>query len=289
MEALIDGLFQRVPLIQLAIPDDLDTVTLLPVLQEISELNGYYIRQFLQKLFKNSLDQDDYYELFASLVMSRPSGPTDTDCVTYNIDGGKIWIQETPRLISGSGTTGLRTWEAALFLSHWIVSHRDRFKDKRVLELGAGTGLVSLTLLKSADIKSLLITDGNSTLIDALSTNFQLNGITYPSSSMSCQQLWWGQDTVPKSDIIVAADVTYDSSIVPSLVGCLEEGLETAKEAYIAATVRNNQTLKVFEEALSDKLSWDVVEYCEEPSKLNQRVWYPPTTPGIKIYRIEKK
>jgi predicted nicotinamide N-methyase len=292
MNKLINNLQQRVPLSHVDLPEDVDAEVLLPVLEDISSINPHYVKQFLsQRLFKTGIDQDDYYELFSELIMSKPLLPTNADLIKYNISGIPVTIQETPRLISGSGTTGQRTWEAALYLSNWLLSsHKEELKDKRILELGTGTGLVSLSLLKSSvDYKRLIITDGDSALIDALSKNFALNNIKYPNPGISCHCLWWDQDPVPESDVIVAADVTYDSRIIPSLVSAIDDGLKTAREAFIAATVRSQETLQVFDDELTKKgLDWQVVQQCDKPWELDQEVWYPSTCAGMKIYRIRK-
>ncbi|CEP20804.1 unnamed protein product [Cyberlindnera jadinii] len=294
METLIDNLYQRVPLCQLQVPDEVDSLELLPVLKEISASNPHYVKQFMsQSLFKrlSEEDQDEYYELFGEIVMCKPHLATDLDLIRYNINNGThVYIREAPRVISGSGTTGLRTWEAALFMSNWLLStYSQELVGKRVLELGTGTGLVSLALLKDrTEVSSLTITDGDSNLIDSLSTNFKLNEIPYPSPRINCHSLWWGQDDVPSSDVILAADVTYDSSVIPSLVQCISDGFRNGAEiALVAATVRNEETLRAFEEELNaQRIRWSIVEECKDPSQLAQTVWYPKVSPEIKLYGL---
>lgn len=293
MIPLATALEQRVPLVHVILPMEIDLEALLPVLVDISKANPYYVKQFLQILFKHNTqdDLDALYDLFADLIMAKPLAVTQEDVITYSISSFIIKIKETPRLISGNGTTGLRTWEAALFLSTWLLEHySEQLLHKMVLELGAGTGLVSLSLLKSlTQLNRLIITDGDSTLIDSLAHNFALNGINHPDPSITCQSLWWGIDSVPQCDVIIGADVTYDSSVIPSLVSSIHTGLhQGASEALIAATVRNEDTLQTFEDALTGRrMQWEVLVYCEHPDEEDgQKVWYPPNTPGIRIYRI---
>ena len=56
-------------------------------------------------------------------------------------------------------------------------------------------------------------------------------------------------------DLVVAADVVYDRSIIPDLVAMLCELLsgEAPPEAVFASTVRNPETLLAFEQALLAK------------------------------------
>ena len=61
-------------------------------------------------------------------------------------------------LITG-GTTGLYTWEAGLTLAEWVVQNRADFAGKGVIELGAGTGLVSVVLARVTDAARIVATD----------------------------------------------------------------------------------------------------------------------------------
>lgn len=46
---------------------------------------------------------------------------------------------------------GLQVWRGALLLADYILSNPDLFKDKTVLELGAGVGLTSIVASFLAD------------------------------------------------------------------------------------------------------------------------------------------
>ncbi|CCH46980.1 putative protein FAM86A-like 2 [Wickerhamomyces ciferrii] len=294
MDRLINNLFQRVPINEVVIPENIDSDLLLNKITEISQENPYYIKNFLNKLFKTDIDQDEFYELFAELIHAKPMDVTHPDIITYKVGDTKIKIKETPRVISGGGTTGLRTWEAALYLSNNFLSqnYKNILSGKSILELGTGTGLVSLYTILSENfqVKDLVITDGDSTLIESLGYNFQLNNLDL--SKTKCQSLWWGIDHIPEGiDTILAADVTYDSSVIPSLVDCIRTGLEQGvKDAFIAATIRNEETIVVFEKELTNVgLKWEIVDKCTKPGELeNSSVWYAKTTPEIRIYKINK-
>lgn len=291
MDRLINYLNQRVPIQEVAIPLEFFPESLLATLSTISLENPYYVKNFLSKLFKTDIDQDEFFELFSEIIDSKPKDVTETDLITYNINGTPVMIKETPRLISGSGTTGLRTWEAALYLSLYLSENLELIQDDAILELGTGTGLVSLYLSKEKALqyKKLVITDGDSLLIESLSTNFQLNNI--PMNKIKCQSLWWGKDQVPESiDTVIAADVTYDSSVIPDLVTCIKTALDQgAKRALIAATIRNQDTIKVFEKEIVHKgLKWDIASKVEKPGELDETVWFSKLTQEIRIYRIIK-
>lgn len=291
MDNLLNNLRQRIPIQEISIPKELSDDELLNVLTEISQENPYYVKSFFNKLFRTDIDQDEFYELFSEVINSKPKQVTETDIITYNINGVLVKIRETPRIISGSGTTGLRTWEAALYLSLYLSNHLELVQNGNVLELGTGTGLVSLYLLKEPKLKlqDLIITDGDSALIESLSHNFKLNDISI--ASVNCHSLWWGKDVVPSSiDTIIAADVTYDAEVIPSLVKCIQTGLEQgAKQALIAATIRNEDTIKVFEETIvQNGLNFTIESRVRKPSELDATVWFSQLTQEIRIYKITK-
>lgn len=60
-------------------------------------------------------------------------------------------------------------------LSEWIIHHKSYFHEKRILELGAGTGLSSLVAGKCCDAKSVKVSDGNEKVLEILEENFSNN------------------------------------------------------------------------------------------------------------------
>jgi predicted nicotinamide N-methyase len=90
---------------------------------------------------------------------------------------GSVTLLESRSVISASGTTGLRTWEAALLLGSFLASQsgQDIIRDKTILELGAGTGLLSILCAKHLRVSGVLATDGDEAVVDAIKTNAFLN------------------------------------------------------------------------------------------------------------------
>lgn len=62
-------------------------------------------------------------------------------------------------------------------MSTYLQQHSNLIKGKRVLELGAGCGLVGLVCALAFDAKSVLITDGDYQVLNNLRYNVQLNGL----------------------------------------------------------------------------------------------------------------
>ncbi len=87
-----------------------------------------------------------------------------------------VTLLEENRHLLGRGTTGLTSWQGALFLSDWAQNQGRRFLEgKRVVELGCGTGLVGISILKTTDVKSYTFTDCHFRVINAVINNLQIN------------------------------------------------------------------------------------------------------------------
>ncbi|PHH72444.1 hypothetical protein CDD80_4547 [Ophiocordyceps camponoti-rufipedis] len=174
-------------------------------------------------------------------------------------DEPAVTLLESPWLVSAAGTTGLRTWEAALHLGQYLCLHRGLVAGKRVLELGAGTGYVSILCAKHLSCAHAVATDGSDEVVSKLAENFALNHVD-PSRLMAMKLQWGGEDdeaeddevqTPGSYDVVLAADVIYDTRAVPALVATISHLVEAraGTEAYISATRRNERTLEVFADA----------------------------------------
>ncbi|EGV63126.1 hypothetical protein CANTEDRAFT_114440 [Yamadazyma tenuis ATCC 10573] len=253
--------------------------------------NKYYVQHFLKSLITiyertNIEVSESLYELYCSpeILNARALKPTDFDNIVYHINQRDIIIGESPSIISGQGTTGLRTWEAASFLAKMVPCLEI---GGTVCELGTGTGLVGISLTGDSRIRKVLFTDGDTNLFDNLVRNQELNQVSREAHSIS--QLLWGNDHhVPETDYLVAADVTYDRSILEELVCTISRFLANGcKKCYIAATVRNIDTVNEFEERMQNHgLKWDTIETFDPQAESFPVPWYRPTTPYMNLYSI---
>ncbi|OBT72314.1 hypothetical protein VF21_09306 [Pseudogymnoascus sp. 05NY08] len=207
---------------------------------------------------------------------SSPSSPSlpPTDPPT-------ITILESRNLLGGTGTTGFRTWEASLqlssFLSSPLLLPSLSLRGKSVLELGSGTGYLSICCAKYLGASHVTATDGFDTVMTDLGTNLFINDLQ-DSSLVSTRELKWGHALLGNEDatflehrspdFIIGADVTYDAAALPSLVATLRDLLELFPKAQvvIASTVRNEETYGKFLGLCGkygfvlEQLGWEAVE-----------------------------
>ncbi|CCM04185.1 uncharacterized protein FIBRA_06347 [Fibroporia radiculosa] len=150
-----------------------------------------------------------------------------------------------------------KVWDSGIGLSSWIVglAHGDSDGDippllielrdallspqpRRIVELGAGTGIVSIALgaLRSATHPSdegCIITTDLASAMPLLEHNIATNNAVYPSSSShpNAVVLDWDEEQLPDEVLgvaggfhaIIMADVTYNTSSFPPLIRTLSK------------------------------------------------------------------
>ncbi|EFJ08338.1 hypothetical protein SELMODRAFT_131998 [Selaginella moellendorffii] len=140
----------------------------------------------------------------------------------------------------GKCFTGAWVWDCALVLTHWLDSiaaigesggadiapvsaelglGHHGFKDKRVVELGAGTGLpgMAAALLGASEV---ILTD-RAGLLPCLRRNVEANQL---ESRVRVLELEWGADcsqVAAPVDFVLCSDILYDIEAVPALAKTL--------------------------------------------------------------------
>ncbi|XP_040919067.1 protein-lysine N-methyltransferase EEF2KMT isoform X2 [Toxotes jaculatrix] len=223
-----------------------------------------YRRLFLSELIRREAagcdPLDELYDALAEVVGTEDT----TECYkSYLLPCGEaVSLLENVALIS-EGTTGLVTWEAALYLAEWALDHQQAFTGRTVLELGSGVGLTGITICRSCSPSRFVFSDCHPSVLQKLRANVQLNGLTEQMSpTVSVEELDWTTATEEQfkqigADTVIAADVVYDPDIVGSLVKLLSQILrssssEVLPEVLICSTIRNPETYSSFKQQLGN-------------------------------------
>lgn len=193
-----------------------------------------------------------------------------------------VTLLERRHLISGSQTTGFRTWEASLHLGAYLCTQvgQRQVRGKSVLELGAGTGFISILCAKHLGAKHVTATDGDEGVVEALKENLFLNDLDDEQSVLTSILRWgrglkgtwvqeeceaWPYDTVLGADIVkcpsqqeinrtlvLTTDTqTYDKTGISALVATLRFlfDLRPKVQVVISGAVRNAETFETFRHA----------------------------------------
>lgn len=178
--------------------------------------------------------------------------------------GVHLSLRESKSFVA-EGTTGLCSWQASLALADFLMQHPYITKDKVILELGAGTGLCGLILLKMCKPVHLFLTDGSSASVNLMCENIKRNfyeildlgknKFKVEKQMVQCLIVPWdaieniNEIKSDKPDIVLAADVVYDDSCFMELAHAIDHVFQlknNSVEMYLAATVRNKLTLENF-------------------------------------------
>lgn len=252
----------------------------------------------------SSVQQRCYVTYHHPRVNPATSHGTDTITESSSSDD-HITLLESRSLIFASGTTGLRTWEAALHLGWFLCLNPAIVRGRRILELGVGTGYLSILCARHLGTAHVIASDGSDDVLNNLPDNLFLNGLRMLSpdeeaenGAVQLMDIKWGwalMGTEEKDwnggrpvDVVLAADVTYDRSVIPALVGTLVDLFtqHPRVEVYISATQRNRETFDVFLEGCRQRgFRVNDVE-CKVPAREEQEGPFYSDGVEIKICKV---
>lgn len=176
-------------------------------------------------------------------------------------------------------------------------------RGKRVLELGAGTGYVSVLCAKFLSATASVATDGSPEVVHSLPANFELNG---QRDILSRQVEWgpsppadWSEWNGDGFDVILGADITFDVRDIPDLLAtirwCLaarangDASIEPSpKTVLIAATERNRETFDTFIELAGESFDVDYIAFPLLSRAQQMGPFYSDASP-IHICRLRSK
>jgi protein-lysine N-methyltransferase EEF2KMT len=206
--------------------------------------------------------------------------------VSYDEDIQPINILEAKKIIGSGPNTGLRTWEASLRLAHYLHQNPHLTRSRSVLEVGAGTGFLSIFCAAYLYPARLTITDGHEDVIASLRHNVELNKSLYGAANTRApvvRKLFWGDEddmndilnspddvdgmlaASSNFDLIIGADVTYHPDACLALASTLSALAQHNPGVIIliSATQRNLETMEVFLHACRKSLSIEEVTKTE--------------------------
>jgi predicted nicotinamide N-methyase len=202
-----------------------------------------------------------------------------------------ITLLESRFLLASAGTTGFRTWEACLHLGQYLLSQPDSIRGKRILELGAGTGYISILCSKYLGAARVIASDGSDDVLNHLPENFFLNDLQH-QDNLSVLDLKWGHALVGTEeekwiggatvDIVLGADITYDINCHAGLVATLLELFDLHPHVCVimAATERNSSTLDSFiKRCKSAGIRLTQVDFCLAPGSSQTGPFYDTSVP----------
>ncbi|WBW73618.1 translation elongation factor EF2 methyltransferase Efm3 [Schizosaccharomyces osmophilus] len=204
----------------------------------------FFLKSYFRLLDKHSQNHTEPDEtllyIYIESLSSREIPP-----VQYTLGDCSVQVYESQNILLRAGTTGVRTWEAGMALAELLYQNPIN-PGTRVLELGAGTGLVSILCSKMG--ASVLATDGDNKVCQGVEENAHLN-----ECELSVQRLLWGVDPPVYADLVLASDVTYEGDL-----RCLATTMNDLTvvnprcKILLAATLRRRETIDNFLRLISN-------------------------------------
>ena len=192
-------------------------------------------------------------------------------------------------------------------------------RDKTVLELGAGSGLLSLFCSRVLGAHHVITTDGDAGVLTGLEANVQLNwGMSSQATNsdstskalpiakatsirwLVARQLYFNDTSTltailssspSQLDLILGTDITYHLDIIDDLVQTLRQIINHSPNCkiLISSTVRNSETLSHFLSACEKGgLQVTTIEF-GVPDIHEQKGLFHAVSMEIKIFDIQRR
>ncbi|KAF8803792.1 hypothetical protein BYT27DRAFT_7195132 [Phlegmacium glaucopus] len=182
--------------------------------------------------------------------------------------------------VDASPGCGGLAWPAGQILASYLVQKgTDYIKNRNILELGSGTGLVGLVAGKLGG--DVCITD-QVPLLPLMHRNILLNDL---ESRVIVAELNWGMaipTTIQRPDLILAADCVYFEPAFPLLVQTLSE-LSDSRTEILFSYKKRRKADKRFFTMLKKNFTWK--EVTEDP---NHQIYNREALALIRLSKIMK-
>lgn len=271
-------------------------------IQEISDTLMSHLAELMFTPLPSEADaaQQKGWVTYVPLLIHSPSDTTRSSPNIDSITEPTLKLKESRSVISGAGTTGLRTWEASLHLASYLcntpTARTQYITNKHILELGAGTGFLSILCAQHLGATHVTSTDGDEGVVDALKENLFHNSAEDNVTAGVMRWGWGIKDSLAEYeaerwgalDTVIGADVTYDKTVIPALASTIRGLFERwpKMDVLISATVRNQNTFAAFETACArNRFSVDEVEFPVTPMAEQKCLFHAADVP-IRILRI---
>ena len=166
-------------------------------------------------------------------------------------------------------------WPSEECLSIFCLENRDIFKNKSVIEIGAGmTGLAGLIVAQACDSQNVTLTDGNEVSVKNLAAIIKENKL---NAKVSSRLFKWNntdestkEKVLPQYDVAICADCVFFDEGRPQLMSCLANSLKSGGIAIVVAPMRSG-TLDDFVKVINKE------KQLFNPAKINnqysEKIW----------------
>lgn len=143
------------------------------------------------------------------------------------------WLEHGPDGSAGAAPYWARVWPAAQVLCRFLAADPALYRNRTVLEIGAGLGLPSL--LCATEAAAVWCTDLSPQMQPFVQAAAAANGFTH----VQVGRFDWNQDTdYPGADLVLMADLGYDPRSLQGLLRCVNHYREQGSQLLVAVPER---------------------------------------------------
>ena len=222
-----------------------------------------YLRQVLAKAVSQATDAGYSDDALCEELAQAVVRDDDSEDAASHVALGSVVM----RTVDRANEVGLRLWPAAEVLVEWALS---TLSPSRVLELGAGLGLVGLALARQQGFQ-VMLSDGDARVCANLRYNAALNDL---DEDVVRQFRWEDGLWEEPFDVVLAADCLYDPALAPPFAAVVDQAVARGADVVLANAVRNPETWRVVVEALAARdLIFEDLACVQVPRLVPARAW----------------
>ncbi|KAH3764320.1 protein N-lysine methyltransferase METTL21A [Pelomyxa schiedti] len=198
----------------------------------------------------------------------------DYSTLSFEFGGVAVNLLALKSASTDHDLTGQVVWPSAQVLSQFIVENRDLFRNKEVLELGAGVGLCGLVVANFAS--RVTLTDYHEVVLKALQKNVDHSGFPH----VSCCKLLWGENLPSFSalhgtfDAIIGSDIVFWHDCIEPLFLTVDHLLKTSEDAFFVTSYASRASITdrvhLFQVAERHRFEWTVLPLPSLPNSTFQ-------------------
>ena len=192
-------------------------------------------------------------------------------------------------LFKADGGEGLHLWEASVVLSRYSIKHNSIFKNKKIIELGCGCGLLGISILKEIPVEKYTFSDYNESVLNNLKENLKLNGISVNHPNIEIKKVdWKNYDKMAPNeyDIIIGTELIYKGGAILELSKVISKILKLDGKCFISMPKERSMT-KIFLEYIENEgLKWKSFSFNELDEEEKKYLFYPVLGDDLKNKNI---
>ena len=147
-------------------------------------------------------------------------------------------------LFTADGGEGLHLWEASVVLTRYCLQNKEIFKDKRIIELGTGCGLLGISILKQIPLIShYTFSDYQDSVLENLNKNIIKNDLKENKKYDIIKLDWRDYSKIDlKYDIILGSELIYKGGYIQELAKMINTLLKDNGFCFISMPEKRSMT-----------------------------------------------